>query len=186
MSGPSSCTDAPSAVKLDENRVFIAHQYGSEKYLYGTIVTINGTEMVPTITQLSTVGQSCYLPPSAILLEANKVFIAHSYNSSSRYLYGTIVTIPVVRKWTPTITIKHSIKLMLAPSAILLEPNKGYLLHIHIVVYLIRHHRDHKWYGNGTDNYAIKRSEPSCNQAPSAILLEDNKVFIAHAYGSNY
>jgi hypothetical protein len=45
--------------------------------------------MSPTTTQLNSSISSCYYAPSCILLENNKVFIAHSY-ANSRYLYGTI------------------------------------------------------------------------------------------------
>lgn len=59
LSRQNSCRDAPSAILLEDNKVFIAHSYSTSRYLYGTIVTINGTEMTPVTTQLSTISNSC-------------------------------------------------------------------------------------------------------------------------------
>ena len=85
-----SCNDTPNCILLENNKVFIAHQYDiNSRYLYETIVQINGTTMTATTTQLNSTPYSCYYGPSCILLENNKVFIAHSY-STTYYLYGTI------------------------------------------------------------------------------------------------
>ena len=46
-----SCYETPSCILLENNKVFIAHSYGSNRYLYGTIVEINGTEMIATSVQ---------------------------------------------------------------------------------------------------------------------------------------
>ena len=117
-------------------------------------------------------------PPSAILLEDNKVFIAHSYM--------VVIIIRHLRnhKWygmTPTTTqlstVQYSCTMLLQLSY--LKPIK-YLLHIHMAV---------------TDIYTapivtindttmtpttqLSTVQNSCHDAPSAILLELNKVFIA-------
>lgn len=63
-----------SAVALDENRVFISYirEDSSNKYLYGLIVSINGT--IGTITQLYDTSLM-YRTLSAMLINDNKVFI---------------------------------------------------------------------------------------------------------------
>ena len=131
-----SCKYSPSCVLLENNKVFIAHSYGNSYYLYGTVVQINGTEMTPTTTELNSSLQSCYIAPSCVLLESNKVFIAHAY-SNSYYLYGTIVD---VNGTSMTATIKFTT----------------------------------------TNSYSNNKYSPSC------VLLENNKVFIAHSYGNSY
>ena len=83
-----------SAIQLTDNKVFIAHSYSSNHYLYGMIVTINegNSITVGTNTLLSTTEYSGR-EISAIQLTDNKVFIAHSYSSDDFSLYGMIVTI---------------------------------------------------------------------------------------------
>ena len=184
-SSVGSSYKTPSCILLEENKVFIAHSYSSSSYLYGTIVEINGLEMTPTTTQLNSIGNSCYRNPSCILLEANKVFIAHSY-SGDMYLYGTIVEIdgttmtPTTTQLSPTTGMCYN-----APSCILLEENKVFIAHAYSgTTYL---------YGtiveiNGTEMTAtttqLSSSGNSCYRNPSCILLEQNKVFIATAYSS--
>lgn len=75
-----------SAVALNDNDVFIAHDYnGSNYYLYGLVCRINGTTIsVGTDTYLSTKG---YIA-SATLLSPNKVFVAH--RGDNNYLYGLV------------------------------------------------------------------------------------------------
>lgn len=81
-----------SAVALDDNRVFVAHNYSSSYHLYGMIVTIDGATITKgTDTALSTFGYTGETI-SAVLLPSGNVFIAHRYSSSS-YLYGMVVTI---------------------------------------------------------------------------------------------
>ena len=187
LSDLGSAYTAPSAVLLDANKVFIAHVYRSNHYLYGTIVTIDGTTMTPVTTQLSTVASSSWYGVSVILLEANKVFIAHAY-SGSAYLYGTIVTIDgtnMTAVTTQLSAVEYSCRV--APSAILLESNKVFIAHSYSnTMYL---------YGtivtiDGTTMTPVTTQlstvASSCHEAPpSAILLAENKVFIGHAYSSS-
>ena len=187
LSYENSCCLAPSAILLDTNKVFIAHSYSPDYYLYGTIVTIDGTTMTAVTTQLDTAVNSCDAPPSAILLDTNKVFIAHAY-SANYYLYGTIVTIDGTTM-TPVNTqlsaVVHSCYNM-APSAILLEPNKVFIGHAYGSNYYL--------YStivtiDGTTMTAVTTQlsavANSCYRDPSAILLDTNKVFIAHSYSTN-
>jgi hypothetical protein len=175
-----SCYEEPSCILLEDNKVFIAHSYSSSEYLYGTIVEINGTTMTATTTQLSSTLDSCHLEPSCILLEKNKVFIAHSNRS---VLYGTIVKINGTAM-TPTTTQLGTFKYKYydAPDCILLDANRVF----------ITYSNDFYLYGtivriNGTamtpTTTQLSSARYSCYDVPSCILLEDNKVFIAHSYG---
>ena len=183
-----SCNNSPSCVLLEENKIFIAHQYTNSSYLYGTIVEIDGTTMTATSTQLNSESYSCYYSPSCVLVEENKVFIAHMFSSGSRYLYGTIVTI---NETTMTSTSKqlnsNSYSCYYYPSCILLESNKVFIVHPYSSIY--------KLYGtiveiNGTTMKATSKqlnsNNYSCYLAGSCILLEPNKVFIAHGYTNTY
>ena len=187
-SDSNSCYHAPSCILLEQNKVFIAHAYSNSYYLYGTIVEINGTAMTPTTTQLNSDPNSCYDAPSCILLENNKVFIAHAY-SGSRYLYGTIVEINgTTMTATATQLNSDTKRCQKAPSCILLEQNKVFIAHstgsynaLYITIVEI----------NGiemtvTITTSFSLDVYSCNYAPSCILLENNKVFIAHAYSNSY
>lgn len=82
-----------SAVLLEDGKVFIAHGYSSSRYLYGIVVTIDGTTMTPgTDTKISGETRAGHII-STVRLSNNKIFIVHSYNKDSYYLYGVICTI---------------------------------------------------------------------------------------------
>ena len=178
----------PSCILLENNKVFIAHAYNSVYYLYGTIVEINGTTMTATTTQLSSTYNSCNRAPSCILLEQNKVFIAHSY-TGDMYLYGTIVEINGTTI-TPTTTQLSSTRnsCYKDPSCILLEQNKVFIAHSSY------ENSNRYFYGtiveiNGTTitptTTQLSLQTGMCYNSPSCILLEQNKVFIAHGYSSS-
>lgn len=81
-----------STVALDSSRVFVAHSYGSDYYLYAMVVTINGTTITKG-TDISLVGATSGSTGLSLnLLEDNKVFVAHGYTTSS-YVYGKVCTI---------------------------------------------------------------------------------------------
>ena len=179
----NSCRSTPACVLLEPNKVFIAHSYSSNSYLYGTIVEINGLEMTPTTTQLSSTSNSCYnVSPACVLLEPNKVFIAHSYSSNS-YLYGTIVEINGLEM---TATSKDTNKKnYVGTSCVLLEPNKVFIAYTEASNKILS--------GailtiNGTTMTLAKNQSLSTfvyNQ-PKVLLLEPNKVFIASNHTSTY
>ncbi|MGN1034292.1 MAG: hypothetical protein ACI4PK_01690 [Oscillospiraceae bacterium] len=75
-----------SAVALNDNDVFIAHDYDTSSfYLYGLVRRISGTTIsVGTDTHLSAKG---YIA-SATLLSPNKVFVTHRRDND--YLYGLV------------------------------------------------------------------------------------------------
>lgn len=86
--------EAISAVALDESKVFIVHNGGASNYhLTSTLCTISGTTITVASTKdLSTTKATGY-SISTELLSSDKVFIAHRYDSSNKYLYGMVVTI---------------------------------------------------------------------------------------------
>lgn len=81
-----------SACKLSKNKVFIASN-NSNQYLYGTVCTIEGAKITSgTTTQLHSeryAGSAL----SVVALDENRVFVAHSINSSYMYLQGTVCAI---------------------------------------------------------------------------------------------
>lgn len=187
----NSCNYAPSCILLDENRVFIAHSYGSDNYLYGTIVEMNGDAITATSTQLSSKLNSCDQAPSCILLEDNKVFITHvglmdpSDHTSKDYLAGTIVQINETTMTPTTTQLLTDVNISLAPSCILLESNKIFIAYSRGTLYMI-------WGAiveiNGTD-MTITEADGSfyqdsmycCETPPTCLLLENNKVLISYS-----
>ena len=181
-----NCYNGPYCVLLETNKVFIAHGGSSSYDLYGTIVTINGTSMTYVSSQLnsesySTRGLSC------ILLEANKIFIAHSY-SSSYCLSGTIVTIDGTNMTAVSSVLNSDANSCYgSPSCVLLESNKVFIANM-------KDTSNSKLSGtivtiDGTNMTAVSSvlnsDANSCNYKPSCILVAPNKVFIAHNYGTN-
>ena len=84
-----------SMVMMPDGNIFVAHIYPSYAYLYATVLSIsdNNEISVGTVTQLSTKkGSGTFI--STVLLPDGKVFVAHSYGSSSNYhLYCTVCTV---------------------------------------------------------------------------------------------
>ena len=80
---------AMSAIKLSENKVFIAHTGEDRKELYGVVCTIDGTTItVGTDTQIS--SESYITIINGVALLENKVFIAFL---NAAYVYGIVCTI---------------------------------------------------------------------------------------------
>jgi hypothetical protein len=185
----NSCNYAPSCIMLDENRVFIAHSYGSDNHLYGTIVEMNGDAITATSAQLSSKQNSCDQAPSCILLEDNKVFIAHvgvmdpSDHTSKDYLAGTIVQINGTTMTPTTTQLLTDINIYHAPSCLLLESNKIFIAHSqgsHSVLYgtIVQIN------GNtmtATNAGLHDDSMYLCDGQPTCLLLENNKVFISYS-----
>ena len=184
----NGCYEPPSCVLLEKNKVFIAHANDVNHYLYGTIVTFDGTTMTATSQELFSYDYGSRFAPSCVLLENNKVFIAHSSNySSALSLFGTIVTINGTTMTHNTAQLDaNQYSCRAAPSCILLENNKVFIAHPYGDNYYL--------YGtivtiDGTTMTAtsvqLNSDSKSCyNRQPSCILLEKNKVFITHPYGN--
>ena len=78
---------------LPNGNIFIAHSYNTSYYLYGMVISISGTTITAgtdkgIVTNTSNSGR--YI--SAVALDDNRVFIAHSLNSNY-HLYGIVCTI---------------------------------------------------------------------------------------------
>lgn len=82
-----------STCLLSDGKVFIAHSYSTNYYLYGVVVSISGTTITKgTDTALNTTTARTGEKISTTLLPNGNVFIANSY-STSYYLYGTVCSI---------------------------------------------------------------------------------------------
>ena len=88
----SECGETISACKLTENKVFVAHK-DDDYHLYGIVCTIDGATITKgTETQISSSSYSGY-NIKVVALSETSVFIAHSINETSVYLYGNVCTI---------------------------------------------------------------------------------------------
>lgn len=173
-----------SAVKLDGNRVFIAHCYGNNTYLSAVVCTVSGTTITAgadtSIVLTSYAGRAI----STTLLDNGNVFIAHSYGSN-RYLYGIVVTIDgtTITKGTDTKLIDTS--------------NAGYSVSVEKVgegeVFIV--HSSGSSYTLNTcycsisgttvtrgTKYSLSSNEKT-GLGIKTKLIEERKIFIAHGYG---
>ena len=174
-----------SAVQLDENRIFIAHNYDSTYYdLYGIVVTINGaTISVGTDTAIGT-GNGTRI--SAVKLDDNKVFIAHCYDGGR--LCAIVVTISgetiTAGTYTQLNTNSYAGDEI---SAVLLPNGNVFIAHSYGSNYYL--------YGMvvsisgttitaGSDTALVSSSY--AGSTISTCLLPNGNVFIAHSYGSSY
>ena len=177
-------SEKPSCVLLESNKVFIAHNKEmNSEYLCGSIVEINGTEMKLTTTVLSSINYSCCEQPSCVLLEPNKVFIAHSVSWQNHYLYGTIVTIDGTTMVATTKQLNSSNYTSYSGTdCVLLEPNK---------VFIARSY-NYKLAATIVDinettmtvftNKDLDTLPYSCYGTPSCIKLKENEIVIFHPY----
>jgi hypothetical protein len=179
---------AISAVVLDENRVFIAHSYGSPRYLYGVVVTVNGANIeVGVDTSIVSYTYEGYTI-SACLLSKDKVFIAHS-RSSDYNLYGIVCTISGTTITAGTNTsIKTGSEQGHDISAVALDENRVFIAHSNgsstRYLYGIVANINGTTITVGTDTTisSVKHS----GYAISTCLLPNGNVFIAHSYDSTY
>jgi hypothetical protein len=178
---------AISAVKLDENRVFVAHSYGTSYYLYGVVVTIDGASITyGTDTELCNVELSG-AKISIAVLDENRVFVAHSY--SSYYLYGMVVTINNTTIVKGNDTVLGSVQNagyvisveLLKNGNIFIAHSHGQSVHLYGIVCTI----SGTTITTGTDT-PIVIGTSNTGQRISTCLLPNGNVFIAHSYGSNY
>lgn len=178
---------AISAAKLDENRVFVAHSYGTSYYLYGVVVTIDGASITyGTDTELCNVELSG-AKISIAVLDENRVFVAHSY--SSYYLYGMVVTINNTTIVKGNDTVLGSVQNagyvisveLLKNGNIFIAHSYGQSVHLYGIVCTI----SGTTITTGTDT-SIVTGTSNTGQRISTCLLPNGNVFIAHSYGSNY
>jgi len=177
-----------SAIKLSENKIFIAHSHNPSYRLYGVVCTIDGTSIsMGTDTQLSTIEDSG-IYTSTVILSENKVFIAHSYNSSSYYLYGIVCTIEGESITAGTDTSLSSItKSGYGISATKLSDNKILITHCYgksdFYLYGMVCTIDGTKIIKGTDTQLSTKNYSGSNI--SAVTLSENKVFITYTYNKS-
>lgn len=87
-----------SAVRLTDDKVFVAHNNGSSAELKGVVCTISGTTITAGADTTIASGTDASLTISATALDENTVFIAHSLwpgeTSATRgSIYGVVCTI---------------------------------------------------------------------------------------------
>lgn len=183
-----------SATALNENRVFIAHNYGnssSNYFLYGVVVTIDGATITAgTDTQLSSVAYTGD-QVSVVALSENKVFIAHQYGSTSNgsYLYGMVCTIngttitagsdKAINGSTTYTGCKISAELV-SDNTVFIAHSRNDTYYLYGIVCTINGTSitigtDTQLYNTGGTAYAI-----------STTKLANNKIFIANSYQSSY
>ena len=184
-SGNKSCYYEPSCVLVDTNKVFIA--YGNYNYyLLGAIVEFNGIEINVIATQTLGSVYSCKTVPSCVLVDTNKVFIAHGYDTS--ILYGTIVEISgTTMTATSGALSSETYSVINVLHCVLVDTNKVFIAHN---------------YGDSTRNLygtiveisgttmtattqILNSTSKSCYTGGSCVLVDTNKVFIAHNYSSS-
>ena len=176
-----------SAVVLDENRVFIAHSYGSSYSLYAMVVTISGTTITKgTDTALNTNGYNGYYV-SATCLQNGSVLVLHSKTSSGS-LNGIVCTIDgttIAKGTDQELTTKSNSSV--AMSTEVLENGDVFLAHCY--------NNSNYLYGviikvSGTSiTYGTETSingNSSSGLTISISLLNNNKIFVAHSYNSTY
>jgi hypothetical protein len=180
---------AISAVQLDDNKVFIAHNYGSSYYLYGMVCIINGATIIQgtdtaiaSIKEAGTAISTCLLPNGSI-------FIAHSDNSAASIrLNGVVVTISgtTITTGSDTILVNstragYTISTYLLPNGnVFIAHSLGDNYYLYGLVVSI----------SGTTITAgadiVLNSTKYTGQIISTCLLPNGNVFIAHSYGSSY
>lgn len=177
-----------SAVALDDNRVFIAHSYGSSYHLYALVVTVNGENITyGADTEISTSGYTGYRIATLLLPNGN-VFIAHSKgNSSTNYLKGRICEISgeIITVGSEYGIASHEYS-GLAFSACLLPNGNVFIAHrdtsnhLYGIVVTI----DGTTIAEGDNTKLVAKS--NAGYEISTCLLPNGNVFIAHSYGSDY
>ena len=177
-----------SAVKLDDNRVFIAHSRGGDYSLYGIVVTINGATITAgTDTKIDSSYKYTGYVISTQLLSDGNVFIANS-RGGSYYLdcnlvsiNGTTITYLKGKQLSTTSNTGSAISTQLLPNG------KVFIAHSRDGIYYL--------YGmivtiNGTTITAGTDTQLStttyAGAGISTQLLSNGNIFIAHSYDENY
>lgn len=187
LSNSTNTGDVLSAVKLAEDKVFIAHRYDAYT-LYAMVCTINGTTITKgTDTPLNTTSNVA-MNIKVASLSNSKVFVTYAYNSSDYILYGVVCTISgttiSVGANTQLSSILYTGRIM---DVVVLDDSRVFIAHSYGNNYYL--------YGMvctitnttikaGTDT-ALDSSANNTGSKISAVLLSKDKVFIAHS-STNY
>lgn len=184
LSNTADTAGKMSVVALDDSRVFVAYYYGSDKYLYGMVVTINGASISAGIeTQLSTT-QNTGSEISTCLLPNGNVFIAHSYYPT--HLYGMVIIIDGTTITVGTDTALNANNGMGLEISTCLLPNgnvfiaHGYGTYRYLYGMVVT--VDGTTLTKGTDTLIVS-NDYYPGYCISACLLHDGNVFIAHGHG---
>lgn len=182
LSALSCCGQYVSAIKLAENKIFIAYRANTYKDLYGMICTINGdTVTINTNMKLYTnsSGSKTTSNVSTVLISESKVFITFMADSNDYYLYGLVCTIS-----GDTITTGTATKLISSQATLIsnlsVSQNKVFILYLD---------------GTTTSSYSksvvctisgttitVGTSVQIAFGTSSAELLDENKVFICYQH----
>ena len=179
---------AVSAVQLDDNRVFIAHSYGSNYYLYGMIVSLDGTTINTGVDTALVSSVNAGAVISSIRLGNNKVLISHSYGTDKGFYALVIETegMTIKTKGTDTVisTLANDGECI---SSCLLPSGKVFVAHtdytyreLTSVIFTI----DGLTITVGT--HVSLATKDSSGAIISVALLENGNVFVAHSYNTNY
>ena len=175
----NSVSENIAAVKVSSNKVFVAHRSGNN--LNAIICTINGTTITPGVDTLIVIGETssnnAYQYASAVLIDTNKVFVAHRYGTD---MYGIICNIngTTITAGTDTLLTDGNTSYYQL-SAVLLETNKVFISHrkgtnLNGVVCTI----SGTTITVGTDTQLASGS--NVYTAAIAQLIDTNKVLITH------
>ena len=177
-----------SVVKLTNTSVFIAHGYSSSDYLYGMVCIIDGTTITAG-TDKKIIGTSdTGLRISAVAINSTSVFIAHSKNG---YIGGIVCTIDgttITAGTDVTLFTSAGNSLERTPSVALLSGNRVFVscgaptadYYLQGIVVLV----------DGTTitpgELTLLDATDSAGYNTSTIVMEEDKVFIAHSKTAKY
>ena len=179
---------AVSVVLLDNDNVFITHNYGTNYYLEGVVCNINGTIITKGSSKSIDSGENASITSSTTALQGNKVFISYS-RTSLHYLYGVVCTVSDVTFSTGSTTyLNKSNGVYVDDTDVTVLTNNN--------VFIAFSQEDDEYLAaivctvNGMtittgDTKIINNSTSNTGYSISVVPLKDNKVFIAHSYTSS-
>ena len=188
LSDTTRSGSAISAIKLDDNRIFIAHSYGNNYHLYGMIVSISGSTITTGDDKELTINTTIDRPGriSAQLLHGGDVFVSYPYGARN-YLYGMIVSISGT-----SVTAGTEVSLST-------DPMSGEIISTQLLsngnVFIAHSYSNYQLYGMivaiiGSTIRVGKKEQLSnitnSGKSISTKLLRDNVIFIAHSYDTYY
>ena len=175
------------AITLNDGSVFIAHNYGSDRYLFAIVCTVSGTTITKgTDTSLyNTKDAGTRISP--IQLRDGNIFIAHSYNGSSRYLYAQVCTVKgtTITSGSSKALVSSTYAGSYIETALLDEDDKVLVIHsystsqsLNSMVCTI----SGTTVTAGTD--IVLSSESATGQYLSSARIDDNHLFLVHGSSS--
>ena len=181
--------NADKPILLPNGNVFIAHGAEStSSVLYGLVCSISGTTITAgTDTKLNNTTKSG-TTISATLLTNGDVFIAHSYNSN--YLYGIVCSVSGTTITYGTDTqISKSSNSYLAMSSQTLSNGRVCIVHCgggsSYNLYASICSVSSKAITTNVVNNQLS-STARTGQYLSSVLLENDRIFIAHSYSTSF